>query len=326
MLDEESQTECPRRGNRFVNPYAPDVRRKLSDLLLWGLGHYDEPTETNPVPGDFKYPLPQSALNPEQPTACWINHSTFLVAHEGVHFLTDPIWSTRCSPVNFCGPIRRHPAAIPLEKLPSLDYVLISHDHYDHLDSSTVKQLHRRQPHITWVVPQGLKKWFHRRGIERVVELAWWESAPLNPDITITAVPAQHFSGRTMIDANQRLWVGYVIQFPKKRLYFAGDTGYNTYDFRKIGKNWNGMDLSLIPIGSYKPRKFMSPVHIEPHDAVEIHQEVGSKLSFGMHWKTFHLSDEEWNRPPYDLYLAMQAKGLDPLTFLAADPGHVINW
>jgi N-acyl-phosphatidylethanolamine-hydrolysing phospholipase D len=266
----------------------------------------------------------------------WINHSTFLIKVENVHILTDPIWSQRCSPVSFFGPKRRHPPALALKTLPKIDYVLISHNHYDHLDKKTVLELFALYPDITWLVPLGVQSWFTKLGISKVFEHTWWESRELsNPasslKISITAVPAQHFSGRNTKDINSTLWVGWVVEFKKdnshsKRFYFVGDTGYNPYDFKKIGEHWQEMDLSLIPIGSYVPRKFMSPVHIEPFDAVRIHQEVKSKLSIGMHWKTFRLSDEPLNQPPYDLYLALQKEGIDPSHFLALEPGHEINW
>lgn len=320
--------------NRFVNPHIKKIRRTLLDLLLWKVGYYDDPIYLPKKPDDFVYPMKSSQADLEKPSAMWINHSTFLLSVDGVNILTDPIWSKRCSPLLFFGPKRRHQPACAIEELPPIHYVLISHNHYDHLDEPTIDALFRLYPDIHWLVPLGVKKWFIKKGISQVEELSWWEMKNLElPSLKLkaTAVPTQHFSGRSTLDLNQTLWVGWVLEFERKnkeskRLYFAGDTGYNPYDFKKIGKTWPHMDLSLIPIGSYIPRKFMAPVHIEPCDAVRIHKEVHSKLSIGMHWKTFCLSDEPLNQPPYDLFLSMQSEKLDPATFIVLEPGHVINW
>lgn len=309
---------------RYFNPYHTEDRRTLRDFILWKMGYYDDSEQVAPAPDSFSYPLPLH-YEREKPTAIWINHSTFFIECQGVRFLTDPIWSRRCSPLFFLGPIRHHAPAVGIEELPKIDYVLISHNHYDHLDLKTVKQLALLFPEIIWLVPKGVKKWFTDLGVERAFEFNWWEEREF-PSIKATFVPAQHFSGRKGYDTNQTLWGGWVIQIGDKRFYFVGDTGYNSHDFKKIGERWPFMDLSLIPIGSYAPRRFMSPVHIEPIDAVKIHQEVHSRLSIGMHWNTFHLSDEPRHQPPYDLYLALQKEGINPLQFLAPHPGYPINW
>jgi N-acyl-phosphatidylethanolamine-hydrolysing phospholipase D len=206
--------------------------------------------------------------------------------------------------------------------------VLISHNHYDHLDAKTVKHIHAFHPDVQWIVPLGLSGWFRKRGIHAVHELDRWNSYSAK-NCKITAVPAQHFSGRGLFDKNNTFWNGYVVEWrglEGKRFYFTGDTGYNLIDFKEIGSQWPHMDLSLIPIGTYVPQQFMQPVHCSPWEAVEIHQEVRSKLSIGMHWKTFCLSDEAPEAPPYDLYLSMQARKVSLGTFLALDPGVFVNW
>ncbi len=312
---------------RYVNPHLENPRRKVKDFALWMCGYYrDLPYEI--VPEGFSYPLPDVNHEEEKPTAMWIGHSTYLVSISGKNILTDPVWSNRCSPLPFMGPKRRHSPPVALEKLPQIDYVLISHDHYDHLDRYTVQRLHALFPKILWVVPTGVKKWFKSRGITNVLELHWWEEAIVNSTFRITAVPCQHFSGRSSPNANKTLWAGFVMEdlLLDKTLYFAGDTGYNPYDFKRIGEKFPKIDLSLIPIGAYSPRTFMAPVHVEPQDAVNIHMEVNSKLSLGMHWKTFCLSEEPMEQPPFDLYRSMKKEKLDPHTFLAVDPGYKINW
>jgi N-acyl-phosphatidylethanolamine-hydrolysing phospholipase D len=312
---------------RYVNPHIPDVRRKPRDFLLWLLGIFrDIPYEI--VPEGFTYPLPNEALDEKMPWAMWIGHSSYLLSVGGKHFLTDPIWSNRCSPVRFMGPRRKSPPPLEIEELPQIDYVLISHDHYDHLDRPSVERLHARFPNILWVVPKGVKIWFQRLGIQQVIELSWWEAINVNSSIRITAVPAQHFSGRSTPDLNKTLWAGFVVEelLVGRVFYFVGDTGYNGHDFVEIGRQFPNIDLSLIPIGSYSPRKFMAPVHVEPKDAVKIHQDVASKRSLAMHWRTFKLSEEPMEQPPFDLFHAMRGARLDPAAFLAIDPGRKINW
>ncbi|MCH9631675.1 MAG: hypothetical protein S4CHLAM37_17000 [Chlamydiia bacterium] len=215
--------------------------------------------------------------------------------------------------------------------------VLVSHDHYDHLDRSTIKEIVAHNPNVLFIVPKGLKKWFEKRGITNIHELSWWESSfahfPEQNDLSIqiTAVPSQHFSGRGILNKNKTLWCGFVVKFYEsgvlqKTMYFVGDTGYNPYDFKNIGEVFGSFDLSLIPIGTYLPYSFMAPVHICPEKAVKIHMEVNSKLSIGMHWKTFKLSEEMQHQPPFDLYQNMLDNKLDPLRFRAIDPGQSINW
>ena len=326
-----------RQGKKFKNPYLENSRRRLLDFLFWQLGYYSDKKKSRKVPKTFSFPNKNEKINPNKPQVTWINHSTFLIDIGGIRLLTDPIWSERCSPVNFIGPKRQHQHVLKIEEVADIDVVLISHDHYDHLDKQTVLYLISHFPKIIWVVPLGLKKWFQKRGALHIVELSWWESSAPHqfnfPKIAlkVTAVPTQHFSGRGLFKKNRTLWVGYVIEFitkekELKRLYFVGDTGYNDQDFNEIGKAFQKVDLSLIPIGAYIPKKFMSPVHIGPSKAVQIHQEVHSDLSLGMHWKTFHLSEEEIEQPPYDLYCELKRKKIDPKKFRVINIGQTINW
>ena len=310
---------------RYSNPHGGGMRRSLWDLFLWRSGLYNDPVPRLPPPPDFSYPAQIQQFDRQLPSAIWIGHSTYLIELDGLAILTDPVWDNYCSPVPLRALKRRHDPPISLADLPRIDYVLISHNHYDHLDAKTVRHLHAFHPEIQWIVPLGLSPWFRRRGIERVQELAWWKGARID-DCLITAVPAQHFSGRTLWDQNQTFWNGYVFETKNKRFYFTGDTGYNPVDFKMIGAEWPHMDLSLIPIGTYVPQKFMQPVHCSPREAVEIHCDVKSQFSLGMHWKTFRLSEEPMDRPPFDLYLAMRDKNLSCDTFLAIDPGVYVNW
>ena len=307
----------------------------ILDVIKWGLGLFqDRPYEI--APKNFSYPVLYEKFNSNKPSATWINHSTYLIKFHGLHFLTDPIFSNRCSPFKWIGPKRLHAPGIAIDKLPKIDYVLISHDHYDHLCKESVLKLHAKYPKILWIVPIGVKEIFYKWGIKNIKELSWWEhhvveNLALPCSITFTAVPSQHFSGRKMWNENSTLWCGYVVSFQtileeSKQFYFVGDTGYNEQYFKKIGDRFGKMDLSLIPIGTYLPEDYMAPIHIGPKRAVQIHQEVRSKRSLGMHWKTFKLSNEPCHQPPYDLYHEMVKNELDPLTFLAIEPGVTVNW
>ena len=312
-------------AHRYSNPYGDDSRRSLWDLLLWRTGAYDDPVPRFAPPPDFIYPAASSQCDKQLPSAVWIGHSTFLIEIDGLSILTDPVWDAYCSPIPFKSLKRHHEPPISLADLPKIDFVLISHNHYDHLDAKTVRHLHSFHPEIQWILPLGLSPWFHARGIRRVQELNWWEQFQ-SGEVSITGVPAQHFSGRTLWDMNETFWNGYVFETKGKRFYFTGDTGYNPVDFKLIGDHWPYMDLSLIPIGTYVPQKFMQPVHCSPREAVEIHSDVKSRFSLGMHWKTFRLSGEPIDRPPFDLFLAMTAKKLSYDTFLPIDPGIYVNW
>lgn len=310
---------------QFVNPHIQNSRRTFWDVILWKFGYYDDATAQLSPPADFVYPATPSPFVRGNPSALWIGHSTYLIEIDGLTVLTDPIWDTHCSPVPFQSLRRYTEPPISLADLPPIDLVLLSHNHYDHLDAKTVHTLHRFHPQVEWIIPEALTPWFRRRGIHSTVELPRWQSYSTK-GCKITAVPAQHFSGRTLWDQNRSHWNGYVVEVAGKNLYFTGDTGYNGKDFKAIGERWSHMDLSLIPIGTYIPQKFMAPVHIGPFEAVKIHQDVKSRLSLGMHWNTFRLSDEPIHRPPFDLYLAMQAKQLPFETFLPIDIGTYVNF
>ncbi|MBS0623431.1 MAG: MBL fold metallo-hydrolase [Verrucomicrobia bacterium] len=315
----------------YINPHQKELKRGFIHYLLWQFGYYKDKELLEPIPEGFTFPNPLCQLDADQPQVMWVNHSSYWLRLAGKNFLVDPIWSSRCSPCSFIGPSRHHPTSLTLEELGRVDYVILSHNHYDHLDKKTVLLLHHLYPNITWIVPYKLKKWLIKTlpRLERgwVIELKWWEQFQ-SEEFTFTAVPAQHFSGRGLFDRNRTLWMGCVVESTRenKRFYFAGDTGYNPHDFKKIGERFVSMDLSLLPIGVYTPRKFMQPVHINPDEAVQIHQDVGSKLSIGGHWGTFKLSSDCITRPPYDLLCALEKKNCSWENFRVLCPGQKINW
>lgn len=316
-----------KKGKRFINPNVGSLKRGFSHFLLWQLGYYDEKNLNGP-PKDFRYPVSLEKVDFNRPKVMWISHSSFLIETQSFSILTDPVFSERCSPFSFFGPKRKKALSVNLDEIKNLRYVLISHNHYDHLDEDSVNRLNRRFSECIWIVPVGVKSWFTKRHIKNVYEFSWGDSSLFEDEVKITAVPSQHFSGRGLFDRNKTLWNGYVVELknPEKKIYFVGDTGYNSIDFKKIGQIWKKIDLSLIPIGSYLPKKFMQAVHIDPQEAVLIHQEVNSQLSIGMHWDTFRLSDEPMEQPPYDLFLAVKEKKLDLRSFIVTKPGEYVNF
>ena len=248
-------------------------------------------------------------------TLTWVGHSTFLIQIGGVNVLTDPIWSMRASPVPGIGPRRVVPPGIPFDLLPSIDVVLQSHDHYDHLDDVTVCRLEARNPGAQWVVPLGLGSFLRRRGVHEIAELDWWQQARWGP-LAIGCTPAQHFSGRTPWDGNRALWCGWTVATPDRRLYFAGDTGYHP-EFSAVGRRFGPFDVVLLPVGAYEPRWVMRAVHMNPEEAIQAFQEIrqsgmanGPTRFVPMHWGTFKLTDEPLDEPPHRALAAWQAAGL----------------
>lgn len=262
----------------------------------------------SPTPADWAaafptHPVDWAALNSppgDAVQATWVGHSTLLVQLEGLAFLTDPVFSQRCSPVQFVGPRRVVPPAFPLDHpdLPKIDAVLLSHNHYDHLDKGSVKQLNSRfGGRLRWYVPLGLKSWFTERGVSNVVELDWWqEAAHPNSSVRVVLTPAQHWSMRSPWSRKASLWGGWAVLGERRRFWFAGDSGYAPV-FSEIGQRLGPFDLSAIPTGAYEPRWFMKPQHIDPAEAVQVHRDVRSMRSVACHHATFCLTDEPMDEP-----------------------------
>ena len=251
--------------------------------------------------------------NRSEPTLTWVGHATFLLQVEGLNVLTDPVFSRRVSPFRFVGPERLAPLGLTLQELPPIDLVLLSHNHYDHLDEAAVKTLARDHDKLIFVVPLGVKKWFTSRGIRSVVELDWWQSAEVGA-AKVTALPAQHFSGRGPFDRNATLWCSLLLEIGDRKIYFAGDTGYSR-DFADIGAAHPDIDLALLPIGAYEPNWFMRSVHVNPEEAVRIFQDLGAAQAVAMHWGTFRLTLEPLDEPPQRLVAALTAQGIAPERF-----------
>ncbi|AZP81994.1 hypothetical protein CDQ89_15885 [Mycobacterium avium subsp. paratuberculosis] len=241
--------------------------------------------------------------DPSRLAVSWFGHSTALLEIDGYRVLTDPVWSERCSPSDIVGPQRLHPPPIQLEGLPAVDAVVISHDHYDHLDIDTVRALARTQ-RAPFFVPLGVGAHLRRRGIpeQRIVELDWHQSGKVD-ELTVTCVPARHFSGR-FLDRNTTLWASWALAGPTHRAYFGGDTGY-TKTFAQTGAEHGPFDLTLLPIGAYNTA--WPDVHMNPEEAVRAHRDVTDDgLLVPIHWGTFRLAPHPWAEPVERLLAAAE--------------------
>jgi N-acyl-phosphatidylethanolamine-hydrolysing phospholipase D len=260
-------------------------------------------------------------------TLTWFGHSSTLLQVGGLNVLTDPVWSMRASPVSFAGPRRWVAPPLSLERLPSVDVVLISHNHYDHLDLPTVRRLAARFGDAEWLAPLGLAPLLARCGVARVRELDWWDDAGVR-GITFTAVPAQHFSSRSFDDRNATLWCGWTLVGAGRRLYFAGDSGYHP-DFGVVGQRRGPFDIALLPIGAYNPASVMQSVHLNPEEAVRAFQDVqgGARgVMVGIHWGTFPLTDEPMDEPPRRAREAWIGAGLPPGDLWLPVHGETRRW
>jgi N-acyl-phosphatidylethanolamine-hydrolysing phospholipase D len=256
------------------------------------------------------------------PTITWIGHATVLVQMDHVTFLTDPIWSDTASPISFLGPRRFIPPALPLDALPPLDFVVVSHNHYDHLDLETLRALAARG--TRFFVPLGVGTLLRDEGIGPVEELDWWESREVR-GVAVHCVPARHWSQRGLTDFSQTLWSGWAVVGPTRRFYFAGDTGYTT-SFRDIGARLGPFQLAALPIGAYDPPAMMQPVHMNPEEAVQAGLDVGAQRMLGVHWGTFDLTDEPVDEPPRRFHAAALAQGVDAARIWTPPPGETRPW
>ncbi|UXA17309.1 MBL fold metallo-hydrolase [Mycobacterium sp. SMC-4] len=292
------------RDGKFTNLEPPSgitMDREMQRKLLRDLANAGS---AGKPPG----PIPMAEPSAAEPdvdgiAASWYGHSSVLVDVDGYRVLADPVWSRRCSPSRTVGPQRMHEVPVPLEALPALDAVLISHDHYDHLDIDTIVALAQTQ-RAPFVVPLGIGAHLRKWGIpeNRIVELDWDESHRID-DLTLICTPARHFSGR-LFSRDTTLWASWVVAGPRHRAYFGGDTGY-TKSFAEIGVEHGPFDLTLLPIGAYHPA--FADIHMNPEEAVRAHLDLtdrDSGLMVPIHWATFRLSPHPWAEPAERLLVA----------------------
>jgi N-acyl-phosphatidylethanolamine-hydrolysing phospholipase D len=242
------------------------------------------------------------------PSVTWVGHATVLLQLDGLNILTDPNWSERASPLGWAGPRRLNPPGVAFEDLPRIDAVVISHDHYDHLDLNTVKRLAETHDPL-FLVPLGMKAWFADNGMSRVEELDWWQDHEYR-GVRFICLPAQHFSQRTLWDGNKRLWASWAVQGRERSFYFSGDTGYFP-GIAEAGKRLGPFDLAAIAIGAYVPPEIMKAVHLTPEEAVQAFLDLNAHVLLGIHWGTFDLAEEPLGEPPQRMVAEAHRRGID---------------
>ncbi len=259
-----------------------------------------------------------------------IGHATFLIQMDGVNILIDPIWSERCSPVSWAGPRRYKSPGIRFEDLPPIDCVLVSHNHYDHLDLPTLKRLAKKGAPRA-IVPLGNRDLMQEAGFPHSDELDWWQSVRLSSDVTVTLVPARHFSSRTPWDRNKTLWGGFVVSGPSGSVFHAGDTGYGSH-FREIARRFSPIRAALLPIAPFRPKQSkdtltinFSSVHMGPADAVQAHLDLGAQVSVAAHFQIFQLGADGFDDAVNELASTLKERDLKPETFITPIPGQAIE-
>ena len=297
-------------GRRFQNVEPFDHR--FGAFLRWMVTRRPArwPDWIEAAPG----PAPPRRVEGGRLRVTFIQHSTVLVQVDGLNILTDPVWSDRVGPFSWAGIRRSRAPGIPFEALPAIDLVLVSHDHYDHLDIPTLKRL-EAEHHPLFLVGLGVGRVLRSKGtFPRVEEMDWWETVGVGNGVKVTMVPARHFSGRWANDLFATLWGGYVIRTPAGNIYFAGDTGYGG-QFRQVRDRIGKVRLALLPIGAYEPRWFMAQAHISPDEAVRAYRDLAAAYAVGIHFGTFRQTDEAIDRPETDLAAALEKDSVPPGAF-----------
>ncbi|XP_036183502.1 N-acyl-phosphatidylethanolamine-hydrolyzing phospholipase D isoform X1 [Myotis myotis] len=331
---EEDVTKSRRgKDGRFVNPWPTWKSLSIPNILRWLImekDHSSIPSSKEELDKELPVLKPYFINDPEAAgvseaglRVTWLGHAMVMVEMDELIFLTDPMFSSRASPSQYMGPKRFRQAPCSVGELPAIDAVLISHNHYDHLDYSSVVSLNERFGNdLRWFVPLGLLDWMQKCGCENVIELDWWEEncVPGHDKVTFVFTPSQHWCKRTLLDDNKALWGSWSVLGPWNRFFFAGDTGYCPV-FEEIGRRFGPFDLAAIPIGAYAPRWFMKYQHVDPEEAVRIHIDVQAKKSVAIHWGTFALANEHYLEPPVKLSEALERYGLKNEDFFVLKHG-----
>ncbi len=307
-------------GTRFFHPGLPNADKSIRELLRWQvLGHKSRWPAT--VPGVSGLRPPQRVCDLR--VTC-IGHSSLLIQVANLNLLIDPVWAERASPLRWTGPRRHNPPAIALEDLPPIDVVLITHNHYDHLDTATLERLWRdHRPRV--ITPLGNDTIIRASVPDIGVGTGdWWDRFTVSGDVGITIVPSYHWSSRSLTDRRMALWGGFVLETPSGVVYCAGDTAYRDGKlFREIGARFEPPAIAILPIGAYEPRWFMATQHVNPEEAVQIALDLRARQVLGVHWGTFPLTDEPYDEPEIRFTQAVRSHNLSSSNFLALRPGQV---
>jgi L-ascorbate metabolism protein UlaG (beta-lactamase superfamily) len=303
-------------GERFFNPF--ENARPLADVIKWARTRQRTPWPSRVAL--MRQNPPPSRVDPGRLAATFIGHSTFLLRTASTVILTDPVFTTHAGPFGRLGPARVRPPAIAAADLPPIQLVLVSHNHYDHLQPSSLRRFRKT---ATFVAPLGVAKQLGLPKRDQIHEMDWWDNTRIG-NAEVTCVPAQHFSARTPWDRNRTLWCGYIVRVDGVVIYFAADTGY-TPQFTEISERCPSIDLALLPIGAYEPRWFMSPVHMNPEEAVRAHLAVRARVSIGMHFGTFQLTDEGIDEPRHALERAKASHGVKADSFRTLEFGESVT-
>ncbi|XP_001631569.2 N-acyl-phosphatidylethanolamine-hydrolyzing phospholipase D [Nematostella vectensis] len=338
--DDDGLFKSKKVDGRYVIPWADKTRMGFGSVLKWVITE----TDLSGVGGTWRegWKFKEEELNRNLPVlepnfeaiknpsvdqlqVTWIGHATCLVQMNGLNILTDPVFNDYCGMNRLVGVKRFRPVPCTIDQLPQIDAVIISHNHYDHLDYTTVLELNRKFPEsIHWYVPMGQGDWIKSCGCQNVKEMEWWDQSthPTSKgnDVAFIFTPTQHWCKRAATDDNKALWGSWTIIGPRHRVFFGGDTGYCDV-FKAIGKKYGPFDLAAIPIGAYHPRWFMQFQHVDPQQAVQIHKDLQAKTSMAVHWGTFALANEHYLSPPKELKEAMKSEGIPQSDFIIMKHG-----
>ncbi|XP_076447458.1 N-acyl-phosphatidylethanolamine-hydrolyzing phospholipase D-like isoform X2 [Babylonia areolata] len=329
LSDDNECTKPIFENGRYKNPwenwYQPQffqfLKMAMTTKNLSNVPSKEELDKTLPIIKPDLRQFDQSPISGVR--VMWIGHATVVAQLDGFTVITDPVFSQRL--VQWVGPKRYRDAPCSVEELPKLDAVVISHDHRDHLDLPSVVALNRRfGKALRWFVPMGLKRWMRDVGCENVVEMTWWDEHEVEGTggVRVVCTPCQHWCRRSAFDENKVLWSSWCVLGPKHSFHFSGDTGY-CKAFQQIGRKYGPFTAAAIPIGAYCPRWFMAPQHVDPAEAVDIHMDVKSKNSIGIHWGTFVLTFEHYLEPREKLREEVEKQGLSPSAFVTVDHGTI---
>jgi L-ascorbate metabolism protein UlaG (beta-lactamase superfamily) len=309
-------------GRRFFNPGGFEPKGRL-DFFRWQLTEHRAAWPSS-FPSPFPPDQPPVSVEGDAMRIAYVGHASFLVQTRGINILIDPVWAKRASPFAFVGPRRVNPPGIAFEDLPQIHGVLVTHNHYDHMDVGTIGRLWRRfAPRI--ITPLGNDAILRAAVPGLAVETVDWDATvDLGGGVAVHAESTQHWSARGAFDGSHALWASFVVQAGARKLYCVGDSGFGDgATFARVRRRHPGLTAALLPIGAYEPRWFMGTSHMNPDDAVQALELCGAAQAFGHHWGTFRLTNEAVEQPALDLAAALAARGVPPERFAALRPGEV---